>query len=77
MIAAVPSSRPVAAPVVLTATVDETSVDQATSPVKVRVEASVKVPVASNWIDVPIAIEAVDGAISIETKVAGVTVRTA
>ena len=58
-------------PVVLTATIDETSVDQATSPVIVLVEASVKVPVASNCAVVPIAIEAVDGVTSIDTKVGG------
>ena len=74
---AVPSPTLVARPAALTVATDEASVDQATSPVKVRVEPSVKLPVASNWAVSPAAIEAVGGVTMIETKAAGVTVRTA
>ena len=66
-----------AKPAAFTVATDEASVDQATSPVKVRVEASVKVPVASNWAVRPAEIDAEGGVTAIETKVAGVTVRTA
>ena len=72
-----PSPKPVARPAVLTVATDEASVDQALSPVKVRVEPSVNVPAASNWAVSPAAIEAEAGVTVIETKVGGVTVRTA
>ncbi|MDP3543519.1 MAG: hypothetical protein Q8T11_13700 [Elusimicrobiota bacterium] len=77
MTRAVPSPIPVASPAALTVATDEASVDQATSPVSVRVEPSVNIPAASNWAVRPAAIDAEGGATSIETKVAGVTVRTA
>ncbi|MDP3543518.1 MAG: hypothetical protein Q8T11_13695 [Elusimicrobiota bacterium] len=66
-----------AKPAAFTVATEETSVDQATSPVKVRVELSVNVPAASNWAVRPAAIDAEGGITSIETNVAGVTVRTA
>ena len=74
---AVPSISPVARPLTSTDATVERSVVQATSPDRVRVEASVKVPIASNWAVSPAAIVAELGVTSIETKVAGVTVRSA
>ena len=74
---AVPSPTPEAKPLALTVATDEASVDQATSPVKVRVEPSVNVPAASNWVVSPAAIDTEGGVTAIETKVAGVTIRTA
>ena len=74
---AAPSPTPVASPAALTVATDETSVDQATSPVNVRVEPFVNVPAASNWAVSPAAIIAEVGVTAIETKAGGVTVRTA
>ena len=48
MMRAAPSPTPVAKPAAFTVATDEASVDQATSPVSVRVELSEKLPIASN-----------------------------